>query len=834
MYRKFIQTAFLSVLLILCNRSFSQEVMIKHDVARRMISISTQDHKLTLCINYAQSCYIDKLFIKQKNVLSPQGVYTGFSIDTNTYTSLKTTGLPSVLIRNNKITIDNIRYGNGANNVKEKWIFYGLKNEIKWVISREYFGCPQIDNMSFPKWVFQSMSTWKGGIIDNGGMVWCKYLEGIDDTYGVHTGGTIFWNDHTGDGLSIQGKGLGNAFIATQYSHSRKDKFTCSQLVTNRPLGQRYRLDRFVRGKPNVFAPISVKMKKISASFFIKYIDYAKVYDRGNLKSINAKAVRELMNTTARYGVVDNNIVGGNGWLTNWKCLHEPFFGQIALALDDSNYTNNLASTLDQERDFAMLADGRVLSRWHNEPGDEMPGTYSYKTGYYEAKWGYTIDSQTGYVINTSDLFNLNGDLEWLSTHQQSCEKALDWLIRRDSNHNGIFEMKNKSIREHTSSDWLDIVWASFENAFVNAQMYAALQKWSVCEKALGNIRLAEYYREVAARLKTAFNKPVTEGGFWSADKEQYIYWRDNDGSIHGDNLVTPVQFMAIASGICDDSHRIKLILDQIERRTEAEHLFHWPLCFDSFNQEEAASSNFPFPSYENGDIFPTWGYLGIASYVKYDKRLALKYIINLLDQYQKDGLSSQRYGRITQQGMGTDVLAGICTGVTALYSDIYGVQPQWNRFVLNPHLVPDLYGSSFHYWLRGINYDIRLDKNMYQISTKNYTVSYDQKFGITENQKEMNFYPGNNDSLFLSVYKPDRGAILLKVNVWNNDTISFKLSSASHCALRIHGLKYRASFEISDNGQKEKVSTGTEGSLAFKGSQDSVRTIRIIRLRTL
>jgi len=787
-----------------------------------------------LCINYVKSCYIDKLFIKQRNVLSPQGVCTVFSIDTSTYTSRKTIGLPSVLIRDNKITIDNIRYGNAANNVKEKWIFYRLKDEIKWIISREYFGCPQVDNMGFPKWNFQSMSTWKGGIIDNGGMVWCKYLEGKNDTYGVHTGGTIFWNDHTGNGLSIQGKVPGDEFIATQYSHSREDEFTCAQLVTDRPLGQRYRLDRFARGKPDVFAPASVKKKKISASFSIKYVDYAKVYDRGNLKGLNAKAVRELMNTTTRYGVVDNNIVGGNGWLTNWKCLHEPFFGQIALALDDSNYTNNLASTLDQERDLAMLPDGRVLSRWHNEPGDEMPGTYNYKTGYYETKWGYTIDSQTGYVINTSDLFNLNGDLKWLSAHQQSCEKALGWLIRRDSNHNGIFEMKNKNIREQTSSDWLDIVWASFENAFVNAQMYAALQKWAMCEKALGNLRSAEYYKKIASRLKAAFNKPVAEGGFWDADKEQYIYWRDNDGSIHGDNLVTPVQFMAIASGICDDSHRIKLILDQIERRTAAEHLFHWPLCFDSFKPDEAASSNFPFPSYENGDIFPTWGYLGIASYVKYDKGLALKYITNLLDQYLKDGLSSQRYSRSTQHGMGTDVLAGICTGITALYSDIYGIQPQWNRFVLNPHLVPDLYGTRFHYWLRGISYDIRLDKNRYQVSTKNYTLSYDRKFGITDNQKEMNFYPGNNDSIFLSVHKPDKGAVSLKINIWDNDTISFKLNSDTHYILQIHGLRRGASFEILDNGQKEKVSTGTEGSLTFKVSPDSVRTIRIIRLHTL
>src|SRR5690606_18934412 len=115
----------------------------------------------------------------------------------------------------------------------------------------------------------------------------------------------------------------------------------------------------------------------------------------------------------------------------------------------------------------------------------EIPGTYNAKTGYYEAKWGYTIDSQTGYIINTSELFALNGDKNWLRTHQESCEKALDWLIRRDSDHNGIFEMMNNNIAEEKASDWLDIVWASYENAFVNAQLYEALMLWSDCERVL-------------------------------------------------------------------------------------------------------------------------------------------------------------------------------------------------------------------------------------------------------------------------------------------------------------------------------------------------------------
>ncbi|MDE1190934.1 MAG: hypothetical protein PW786_02160 [Arachidicoccus sp.] len=830
MYVKCITISFLSVFFLFCKQGISQ-TGIRHDARLHTIILSSQDKNINLCIDYATGCHISKLLVRQKNVLSPQGAYTGYTINTHAYASNKLTGKPSIRIKDNKVIIDNIRYGDSSVYVIEKWIFNRLKDKITWKISRKYFNDFVVEDISFPMWNFKDMSVWKGGIINNGGMVWCKYLGETGDTYGVHTGGTIFWNDQSGDGLSIEGKGWNNEFIATKYSHGKNDEFVCTQSVSHEPFEQRYRLDRFVRGKANVFIPVTVKKEEeISATFEIKYIDYFKAYDKGDLKNIDATAVRELMNTTARYGVVDNNITGGNGWLTNWKCLHEPFFGQIALGLADSNYTKNLAATLDQERDLAMLPNGRVLSRWHNEDGDEMPGTYNFKTGYYEAKWGYTIDAQTGYVINTSDLFNLTGDLEWLKNHRESCEKALNWLIKRDSNRNGIFEMMNKNIREHTSSDWLDIIWASYENAFVNAQMYDALQKWSVCEKVLGNMDASNHYKDIAEKLKTAFNKPIEDGGFWDAGKKQYVYWRDDDGSIHGDNLVTPVQFMAIASGLCDDKQRIKLILDQIEQRTSAEHLFHWPLCFDSFKQEEAASSNFPFPSYENGDIFPTWGYLGIASYVKYDKTLALKYITNLLGQYRKDGLSSQRYSRTTQQGLGSDVLAGISTSICALYSDIYGVQPQWNRFVLNPHLVPDLYGTNFHYQLRGTDYNIQLNENNYTVSTENYSVSYIGKFGVNEIHNGVNFYPVNADSVYLSVRNSNEKRIKLDVQTWSENNISFRLNNVGKYSLEIHGLQPSAVFYIKHNGSKRRVVSDKKGTLLFNENAKAAMQINITK----
>jgi hypothetical protein len=466
-----------------------------------------------------------------------------------------------------------------------------------------------------------------------------------------------------------------------------------------------------------------------------------------------------------------------------------------------------------------MLSDGRVLSRWHNAAGDEIPGTYNSKTGYYEAMWGYTIDSQTGYVINTSEQFDLNGNVDWLRSHQLSVEKALDWLIKRDSNNNGIFEMMNDGIEDKKASDWLDIVWASFENSFVNAQMYEALTLWSKCEKVLGNQQKSDHYSAIASRLKTAFNKPVEEGGFWSAAKQQYVYWRDKDGSVHGDNLVTPVNFAAIAFGICDDPKRIAMILDQIEQRSKAENLFHWPLCFDSFKREEVSEGNWPFPKYENGDIFPTWGYLGVRAYAKYDKAIALKYINNLLDQYKKDGLSSQRYSRTTQLGLGDDILAGISTSITALYRDIYGIRPKWNRMGLEPNMSSTLNGTKFSYTNRSTVYNLELGVNDYLMSTKGFSIKSKESFGANKAGNKLTYYPHNDDVMLLQINAATNHRIDMEINSWDTNAYAWTITSPDKYLFTLKGLRPGKKYEIAVNGALKSFTSGSDGSFSIEHS---------------
>lgn len=803
---------------------------ITHDPASKTIRIATPAQDLIVLIDYLKGCKITQLNIKGQNTLSSSGVNTGFSTKGGNFSSGNTISDVKISEKGNEITLSNIVYGDNSIKVNESWIFKLAGNKINWEIDRNYSALAKLEEMAFPQWSFANLSVWKGGIMDNGGMVWCKYLSTVNDTYGVHTGGVTFWNPDSGNGLRIAAKTGEDRYIAAKYSQSDKNEFTCTQFVTDSELEPRYNLNRFVHQKSNVFAPFDVQKGNISINLEIQYIDYSTEYSRGNLPGIDADAVRELLNTTGRYGVVDNTIVGANGWITNWKCLHEPFFSQIGMALNDENYIKNMSSSLDAERDHAITEEGRVLSRWHNTDDDQMPGTFNYKTGYYEARWGYTIDSQTGYIINTTEQFDLCGDTDWLRTHKESCEKVLDWLIKRDSNNNGIFEMMNDYTSQGIASDWLDIVWASFENGFVNAQMYEALNLWANCELVLGDKAKSDYYFSVAGRLKENFNKPVDQGGFWYPEKKQYIYWRDKDGSIHGDNFVTPVNFAVIAFGLCDDEKRIKIILDEMEKRTVAENLFHWPLCFDSYRQEEVAGSQWPFPEYENGDIFPTWGYLGIRSYVDYRKDIALKYIRNILTQYKKDGLSSQRYSRLTQEGRGSDILAGICTSVTALYRDIYGIRPKWNRMGLEPSMSKELNGTEFTYSLRGTNYNLKLSVDDYTMSTEEFSIKCKNAFGASFENNKLIFYPYNKEETVIILSGDSQKPVSMEINKCTENDISWKVTSTDKYNFTVEGLNPDIKYQLMINNKATNIVVGKDGKASFSFDCAKPASFRLYR----
>jgi hypothetical protein len=762
----------LSALVIFLGLLGPAAAAIQQDKIQKTVTLSDEAGDLSLRLNYDNQCVLDQVTVRGRQVMGGSGAASGIQMSGRWFTTRRGIASPRVSTRKNSVMVNGIVFGSTERPIRETWIFQVEAKRILWRIDRSYPASLTLEDSAFPQWGFGSMSTWTGGILGNGGVVWNKYLENPNATYGARTDAVTFWNREKNDCLRITptlSQGLQGAVRFSHQPSAAGEEMLFNYAVSGQAFQPKHNLNRFLWDHQDLWKPFQVQPGQQSVELSLQALEYDKAYDRGTFQGINGGSVRELMNTVGRYGVIDSQHIGTNGWRSGYICLHEQWLAQIGMALNDPNYTANFASTLDYWRDNAIKPDGRVLSRWKYDAGDAMRGTYTDK-GFYEAQWGMLMDSQTDYVINVAEQFDMSGDTKWLAGQKEVCERVLNYLLRREVGNSGIVTMLTDSRLQNRGSDWFDIVWAAHQNALVNAELYHALNLWADAEEALGDIRKAAEYHAFATRLKTTFNKPLAEGGFWDPANKWYVYWRDKDGSVHGNNLFTAVNFTAIGYGVCDDKERQKAILDRIETEMQKEALFHWPTNFSSFQADEVSGGNMPYPKYENGDIFLSWGEMAVRAYAAYDPKIAVKYVRNVLDKYEKDGLSFQRYTRQSQGGAGDDILANNCLTIVGLYTDIYGTRPKPNRLYLEPHLTPELNGTQLKYQLRGQDYRIDLDISGSAITAQGITVRDTSPFGVNATPSSIEYFPGQSKVAVLSVSRPKSQSMTVQIENWATD----------------------------------------------------------------
>ena len=764
-------------LLASLGRGGAGDYTIVQDAQQGVVTMADGGSNLVLRLNFRDKCVLEQVVVRGRQVLAPaSGVASGIQVSGQWFTTRSAIATPKVRVARNAVTVSDIVYGGGAARVREAWKFTVQREGITWQIDRDYFAGGTLEDACMPGWDFSDMNTWTGGLLGHGGVAWNKYLETPNATYGAHTGAVTLWSRDKGDCLRIEGQasyraaergtGAVPAGLAVKFSRQPSGVETVSFCASAGELQPKHNLRRFHPGRQDIWAPFRVAPGRLSVRYALRALSYAEACNRGTFRGLNGQSIRELLNTIGRYGVIDRGILGGNGWRSGFACLHEQWFAQMGIAIDDPAYLANCAATFDRERDHAIDAAGRVKSRWCHEAGDAMPGSYD-ALGYYEAQWGYLLDSQPAYVICVAELFDLTGERAWLGGQKAACERALDYLLRRERGGTGLVAMMTASHLEQRGSDWIDIIWAAHENALVNAELYYALTLWAEAEDALGDTARAGAYRQHAAKLKASFNRTTAEGGFWDPQNQWYVYWRDQDGSLHGNNLVAPVNFAAIGYGLCDDPARRGAILRRMESEMQKENLFFWPLNFYPYQPGEGHASNFPYPKYENGDIFLSWGELGVRAYARAEPAIALKYVKKVLAQYERDGLSFQRYERQSQRGAGDDILAGNCMTIVGLYRDLYGLQPRHNRLYLEPHLVAELNGTQLRYELRNQLYLVDLDTSGCRLAVEGFSVRDAEPFGLNVRGDTAEFFAGSRNVPALLLTRTRRAPIAVRIEAW-------------------------------------------------------------------
>lgn len=809
------------ILLFLFSFFFTRasEIKIENNSIKKEVVFGNS--KTTLTLDYNGKCSISKLIVNGQAVISGQnGIFSEFTTSTGTYSTQKLTSEPSINIGENTVRINNISYGMNDEIVNENWNFIITENDIQFEIERNLPKPFIIEEAAFPSFTFDSINTWDGAFLGYGGLAWFYLFNQKLCTYGVHTNSSVFWNGTTGNALKFTVEAPGKQ-VAMKYSRTNNDQLNYTISVSDNELTCRYETEkrsRFIRGKTDVWDRFIAASGKYKQTIIFSYVNYNEVYDRGNFVGENEKQITALLNTIARIGVIDAKHFGGNSWHTPYGpiCLHEQYIAQFAIGINDESYTEGYKDCLDFYRDNAVQPNGRVISRWAYLDEDAIPGTVTDK-GFYEAQWGYLMDSNPDFVANVAQVYQLTGDLNWVAAHKSSCEKALEFMLKRDSNKNYLVEMMTDSHLERKGSDWIDIIWASYENAFVNAKLYYALTLWSDIEKQLNDPEKANYYSNYAAELKTSFNKSTSDGGFWNPANKWYVHWLDKDQSVHGDNLVVPVNLMAVVYGICDDTLRQKAILDKIEEQTSTENLFFWPICLYPYAVGEGNDWQFPFPNYENGDIFLSWGSIAVEAYANYKPELALKYIDNVLNQYEKDGLAFQRYGRVKQDGLGDDILSGNSLALIGLYKAIYGINPQYNRLYLNPHITEKLSGTQLFYNFRKEKLTIELAANAYSISNGQFKVTSKRDFGFNSELNELTWFNGNDD--FYSLKANSTSTLSLEIEKWEAGEYVWKQSSSIEkrkITYNIHVPEASRDYTIKDGNKSFKLKSDKNGDLKF------------------
>ncbi len=802
------------------SNSFAQSVKISNDATKKRVVFGNE--KMSVTLDYDKKVNVSSLLINGQQVIEGDaGIYSAIKTSNASYSTLHLLSQPSVSTTSNTIKISGITYGDKALTINETWTFTISNANIKLSMERNLSKAIVAEQVALPVFMFANMDTWEGAYQNYGGLAWFYLFNKKLDTYGVHSSSSQFWNSKTGNGLSVSVAAPGKQ-VAMDYSRTAEDKLSYTIAVAQKELEPRFdsgtHRRRFIRDRADVWAPIKMSAGKTSQSVTLAYFDFKEQYGRGKLVGVNEDQVNAVLNTIARIGVIDKEHFGGNSWHTPYGpiCLHEQYIAQMGLAINDKNYLKGYQQCLDFYRDNAIKPDGRVWPRWAYSNEDAMPKGFTNK-GFYEAQWGYLLDSNPDFVTNVAELFDQTGDAAWVKTQQQSCEKALDWIIKRDSNHNGLVEMITDSHTHKRGSDWIDIIWASYENAFVNAKLYHALVLWAAIEKQLGNIEKEKYYNGFAQQLKTSFNKPTTEGGFWDAQKKCYVHWLDKDGSAHGNNMVTPVNFMAIAYGICDDADRTKTILDEIETQMQKENLFFWPLCLYTYAAGEGNDWQFPFPNYENGDIFLSWGSVAVKAYAAYKPELALKYVKNVLAQYAKDGLAFQRYARAKQDGQGDDILSGNSLSVVGLYQGIYGINPLYNRFYLDPHITKELAGTQVKYNYRNQQLMVDLAMDQYAVSNNQFKLLDKNDFGFYGSKNELLYFHGNSETASLKI--STAANLFVEIKEWDENQMVWTQSSKdiiSHKLIyQANGLTANSTYNFSiNNSIIKRIKSNNKGEL--------------------
>jgi len=145
----------------------------------------------------------------------------------------------------------------------------------------------------------------------------------------------------------------------------------------------------------------------------------------------------------------------------------------------------------------------------------------------------HMLDGNAGTLIGAWNVWQADGNNQWLAKRWDVLEKLAMFLERQDTDDDGLVESPNSgnegtfAMEFGSGNSANDTVNAGHKDAFINLHVYRAWLGLAEMADALGHKDRAEHWRSRAAKLKSAF-LPC----FYNPETGWLGWWRSRDGGL--------------------------------------------------------------------------------------------------------------------------------------------------------------------------------------------------------------------------------------------------------------------------------------------------------------
>ncbi|MDR0700117.1 MAG: hypothetical protein LBG28_13040 [Tannerella sp.] len=215
------------------------------------------------------------------------------------------------------------------------------------------------------------------------------------------------------------------------------------------------------------------------------------------------------------------------------------------------------------------------------------------------------LDINAFFILRAWRYFQYHHDKEALAAWWMPLQKAMDWLISRDTNNNGV------PAQISFWGDWKDVpgIEGRIYSPFSVMTYLASLDKMVQAAYWLNDLQAAEKYKLAGRKASDFLNKPTSDGGMWNGNYYCQIW---NDGSVN-ERLLQDQMIGVFFDVVPQD--RAEKIVESLNKQS----LTKWgiaettPYYPDGWGYKEA--------TYHNGGVWPWLSFMDCWARLKMGRR---------------------------------------------------------------------------------------------------------------------------------------------------------------------------------------------------------------------